>query len=106
MIITFAVKNQMRRTREEMFAIMASWESSQEPQAHFCKRHDVTLATFSYWRTKYRKEKNRTEPALGSFIGLQPQLSAGLEILYPNGVRIRLSQSSPLADVQALIQLV
>jgi len=96
----------MRRTREEMFSLIASWELSQEPQSHFCNRHDLTLGTFGYWRTKYLQEKNGIQPALGSFIGLQPQLSEGLEIFYPNGVRIRLSQSSPLVDVQALIQLV
>lgn len=90
-----------------MFTLIAAWELSQEPQTHFCHRHDVTLGTFSYWRTKYLQEKNGTEPspALGNFIGLQPHLPEGLEILYPNGVRIRLSESSLLADVQALIQL-
>jgi hypothetical protein len=95
----------MRRTREEMFAMNESWECSQEPQSHFCKRHEVTLATFGYWRTKYLKDKNITRPALGSFIGLHPQLPEGLEIVYPNGVRIRMPQSSPLTDVQALIHL-
>ena len=94
----------MRRTVEEMFTLIKSWESSQESQAHFCNRHDVTLSTFSYWRTKYRKEK-RAMPASGSFIGLQPQLPEGLEILYPNGVRIRLTPDSPLAEVQALIHM-
>lgn len=96
----------MRRTREEMFAMMTVWESSQEPREQFCKRHGVSLSTFSYWRTKYRKENNSSEPTQGSFIGLQPQLSESLEICYPNGVRIRLSQGSSLADLQALIHLV
>lgn len=96
----------MRRTREEMFAMMTVWENSQEPREQFCKRYGVSVATFGYWRTKYRKENNSLEATQGSFIGLQPQLSESLDIFYPNGVRIRLSQGSSLADLQALIHLI
>lgn len=96
----------MRRNREEMFALMKAWECSQEPQDQFCKHHGVSLATFSYWRTKYRRENSNLKPTPSGFIELEPQLVAGLEIYYPNGVRIRLPQGSSLVDLQALIQLV
>ena len=94
----------MRRRPEEMFPIIEEWENCNESRETFCQRHNLPLSTFSYWRTKYAQGRSTTsEPG---FVKLRPELHDSLEVIYPNGVRVRLSQNSSLADLRALIQLV
>jgi environmental stress-induced protein Ves len=45
--------------------LISEWKSSGETREIFCKRKGVTVATFSYWRTKLRKldsENGNTNP--------------------------------------------
>lgn len=93
-----------RRSREEMFAIIEQWESSQESREAFCQSHNLPVSTFSYWRTKYAKAKE--QPREPGFVQLKPRISDNLEVIYPNGVRVKVPQGSSLADLRALIQLV
>lgn len=87
-----------------MFAIIEQWESSQESREAFCQSHNLSVSTFSYWRTKYAKAKKQAgEPG---FVQLQACMSDNLEVIYPNGVRVKVPQGSSLADLRALIQLV
>jgi transposase-like protein len=99
-----------RYTESEMFPIIKKWESTTESQSSFCQRHDIGMSTFSYWRSRYSKSKNisRHKGDTPHFTQLVAKDSSSpqLEIIYPNGVKIRLSESSSLADLQALIQLV
>lgn len=88
-----------------MFALIKAWECSDEQQEQFCNRQGVSLGSFGYWRTKYKRENNNPNPTTGSFIGLKPHLAEGLEVFYPNGVRVRLPQGSSFSDLQALIHL-
>jgi len=87
-----------------MFALISQWESGNENRETFCNRHRITVATFSYWRTKYLKEKNQAPTP--QFIELQPQVTNTLEIIYPNGVIVKLAQNSPVSDLQTMIQLI
>lgn len=34
---------------------MVSWEKSGLTQPEFCKQHNITLASFGYWRTRLKK---------------------------------------------------
>ena len=68
----------------------------------FCKEHDVTLATFSYWRTKYRKSQ---QPPVRLFSELQPEILDKIEITYPNGVKVSLPKDGGLSTIKALIGL-
>ena len=36
----------------------AEWENSKETQALFCKRKNINLNTFIYWRSKFILKKN------------------------------------------------
>lgn len=92
-----------RRKKEDMFELMRHWDESDEDRISFCKANGLALATFSYWRTKYRKS---LRAASDGFVELKPTSSSRLEIVYPNGVIIRLPQSGSLLDVKALVQLI
>lgn len=85
-----------------MFPLMASWESSPQDRKEFCELHELTLATFSYWRTKYLKFQ-RSPAEL--FSELQPEISGKIEITYPNGVKVCLPNNGRLSTIKALLGL-
>lgn len=88
-----------------MFPIIEEWESTDESREIFCKRHDVPISTFSYWRTRYAKSRHADQSP--KFVKLTPEPpSSDLEIIYPNGVKIRLPHSSSLSDLRTLIHLI
>jgi hypothetical protein len=45
-----------RRTSEEMFPLIESWESSGLTQEKFCRLHGLNLGLFGYWRKKYQQQ--------------------------------------------------
>ncbi len=94
----------IRWKEEEMFSLIGQWEESDEDRATFCKKRGLTVATFSYWRTKYLKSQKSNTPQ--GFVELKPLSRMPVEIVYPNGVIIRLPSSSSASDLKALIQLV
>ncbi len=86
-----------------MFPIIEEWERSSESREEFCNRHNLQLSTFSYWRTRYAKSTANPTPG---FVQVDPGLDENLEVIYPNGVIIRLPGTSSLSQLQALIGLV
>lgn len=84
-----------------MEATVASFKSSSLSQREFCLQENIKLPTFSYW---YRKVGAGATPISSSFTELTPSLpSGGLEVVYPNGVRIRGIQD--LSLLQLLVKL-
>lgn len=45
-----------RRSSDEMFPLIASWETSGISQESFCNLHGLSIGTFSYWRKKYQQQ--------------------------------------------------
>ena len=87
-----------------MFSLICQWEESAEDRAIFYKEHGLTVATLSYWRTKY--SKSQMSSASQGFVELKPISHLPIEIVYPNGVIIWLPQLSTTSDLKALVQLV
>jgi hypothetical protein len=46
----------------------AEWENSKESQASFCKRKNINLNTFTYWRSKCTLKENKETKQLENFI--------------------------------------
>jgi len=92
-----------QRKETEMFNLIRLWEESYEDRATFCKAHDLSISTFSYWRTKYRKSQARSS---NGFIELKPTSASVLEIVYPNGVMIRMPSTTTLSELKVLIRMV
>lgn len=87
-----------------MFPLIREWEESNERRDAFCEKHNLPVSTFSYWRTRYaRSQKAAVQPG---FVKLQAEVEGHLEVVYPNGVKVRLPQGSSLAEVRSLIKLV
>jgi hypothetical protein len=77
-----------RRSIEEMVPLLEAFARSGETIKAFCERSGVPVSVFTYWRTKYRREVDRT----GDFVEITPTPSedrALAEVVFPSGVRIR-----------------
>lgn len=96
-----------RKSESEMFPIIEEWESSPESMGQFCERHQIPKSTFSYWRTRYSKNNQKSRVNRAEFLEVRmDHVSVDLEIIYPNGVKLRLPQNSPMSQLRTLIQLV
>ena len=85
-----------------MFALCQEWECSGKRRDAFCKEYGITVATFSYWRTKYLAgQKDHHD----GFVAITTGLSSAMEIRYPNGVILKVPEQMSLSQIKALISL-
>lgn len=79
-----------RRSREEMYGVMARYAASGQTQAAFCAAEGLKVATFQYWWRRYRA----AQESGGGFVALEPQgavpAESGIELHY-GSVRLQLS---------------
>lgn len=91
------------KLRQQMFSLCRQWEESAETRESFCKRHQINIGKFSYWRSQYLAEER---PQEAQFIALTPAVNSGMEIRYPNGVVLKITEKTTLAELKALICLI
>lgn len=83
-----------------MEAVVAAFQSSGLTQREFCLQENIKLPTFSYW---HRKVHGKPEAVSSGFTEVTvPNHSAGLEIIFPNGIIVRGIQD--LALIHQLIK--
>ena len=86
-----------------MFPIISEWESSNQTRVEFCQSKGISLATFSYWRMRYKSSQSDES----GFTEITPKGPIDITITYPNGVRISLpSSGTPMSTIQALVHLI
>jgi len=107
----------MKRTKQEMYSLVAEYHSSGMPMPDFCKQHNLKRSTFYAWVKKVRdesgKQTNKTstpkkakkfiaieKPASGSAVPIATP--ASVELTYPNGVTLKTST----CDITFLHQLI
>ncbi|TPE43341.1 IS66 family insertion sequence element accessory protein TnpA [Pontibacter mangrovi] len=84
--------------QEKMLQLVELYEESGLSQRAFCQEQGLKLSQFTYWIHKVRKEKQATS----GFVQLSPpEPAAQLEVIYPNGVKVRL----PARDLQLVSRL-
>ncbi len=49
-------------------ALNSEWESSNESQTVFCKRKNINLNTFTYWRSKFIIKQNKKDERTQLFV--------------------------------------
>jgi transposase-like protein len=77
--------------------VMQQKESGQTTK-EFCEHHGINRATFYYWKKKLSEHS--------SFIRVKSEeISSGLELVYPNGVRLKIAHGANLADLKRLIDV-
>lgn len=89
--------------QEEMNLLIEQQRSSGQSAKQFCEEHDIKYSTFNYW---IRKKKQNVD---NSFIPIQMMRPAasqnGVDLFYPNGVRLHLRQFE-LGQIHQLLKLV
>jgi hypothetical protein len=89
------------RKQQYFFDLIEQWHDSAMVKKDFCSLHNIKLATFQYWISKYKKANQKN---IGGFVPLHTEDSGHTEITYPNGVRISIIGSDP-ASIAQLIHL-
>lgn len=84
-----------------MYELMLAYEQSGQRREVFCEAHNLKLATFSYWRTKYLSAQ-RVKPG---FVSLIPSSVSGdrIELSYGEVV-LRLGPGVSADYLAALIK--
>lgn len=88
----------------QMFSLVQDYENGPKKMQRFCDEHNLNKATFKYWQKKYRLSKNAktlVKPqqkfipieVLSDREQLQKQNNT-VELLYPNGVCLRLGSNN------------
>ena len=69
-----------------MLRIVSDWEQSGKSKKQYCRENGIAYTKFHYWFS--RSKEDLSGP--GRFIPLEgPSGKAGIEVIYPNGVRLR-----------------
>jgi hypothetical protein len=90
--------------REQMFASIASWLSSELSQKQWCHQHGITYHVFHYWYRKYRDE--HPEPTSNnSFVQLtvEPEVGAICEVIFTDGTKIIFREAVPAEYLKSLL---
>lgn len=92
----------MSRTQraEEMLAHVATQQQSGQGRSAYCEAQGINIHTLNYWAAKAR----RGTPAVG-FASVEITSGNGIELHYPNGVRLVLPVGTALREVAACIRL-
>lgn len=109
-------KNQ-KYSKEEMYLAIEMWHESKLSQREFCQEENLSVKTFAYWLKKYKSEKGVLKEELNAedttFIPVevtkeQPALipePSCIEILYPNGVKMKCPLAMNVALLKTLISI-
>ena len=111
------MRNQRKHNNEkEMFALIKSSLSSGITRESFFKQQGISAPTFYYWYKKFMKSNNNN--AEDTFIpvvipettkrpeeNITVSKKTEIEICYPNGVRVKLTQELDLQVVRSLVGL-
>ena len=94
----------MIEQKEEMLRLVAVYEQSGVSQKAFCQSAGLNLSRFGYWVRRVRRER---ETAAG-FVKVETTLASHpaieLELVYPNGVKIKLQEAN-LPLISQLLRL-
>lgn len=85
-----------------MFDLIESCLSSGLTKREFCQQQGIKLSLFYYWQKRYRQHQE----ADAGFLPVQingRQGASDIEIVYPNGVQVRLNGGVPLSFIRLLI---
>ncbi|MBW2962813.1 IS66 family insertion sequence element accessory protein TnpA [Mesonia aestuariivivens] len=86
---------------EEMFAMIDEFDNSSLTARDFCKAKGVVPSTFYYW-----KKKRYGQNGSAGFVTItpRPSVSKEVELIFPNGVQLRMNGLDP-DFIAKLVQL-
>ena len=109
-----STNNKLTPRAKQMFPLIEKFLVSGFTQKKFCQQQGITLSTFQWWVSQYRKIKNiparKTTPATKKFIPVKLETTAPINIQphcrieYPNGVVLHVSGKVNVEFIINLIQ--
>lgn len=101
-------KDERENWKQEMFSLIKKWKASGITQRDFCNRHDLSIPTFHYWLRKYKQIYHSSE---NGFVPVEISPATGIikreiQIHYPNGVLLTLSDEASISRIKALIKVI
>lgn len=103
----------VRRSRRERLRLIGAYRCSEFSQRAFAERHGINLRTFVGWLRKERQNGNDNGSGTGRSSGakfaevtvaVDSPVGSLIEVLLPDGVRIRLTGAAAVQQTSALIQ--
>ena len=98
-----------------MIKLLSNWESSGKSLLAYSKIVDVSYYKLKYWYYKLSKEKNKAETPVtkgqvqSDFIPIEiskPQIDlGGIELTYPNQVKVTIPRDTNIETLKILIKL-
>jgi hypothetical protein len=90
--------------REQMFASIASWQSSELSQKQWCDQQGITYHIFHYWYRKYRDEHSKSTGD-NNFVRLnvKSETSSSCEIIFADGTKIIFREAVPAQYLKSLL---
>lgn len=85
--------------REHMEAEVQKWRESALTKKQFCQQHGIKESTFGYWITRSNEKRKRGFLPLSELPSGQ---TSAIEIIYPNGIRIKVA----VKDLKTISQLI
>jgi hypothetical protein len=109
------MKSNKKYVREQVYALIESWQKSGLTQKQFCARENLSHSTFKYWRKKYRINQERnTKLSENAFIPIKlagrhaqsesENYQKSITITYPNGIEIKCPVNIAVRQLEALIK--
>jgi hypothetical protein len=89
--------------------MMQPWKESGQCVTRYCESEGINKATFYYWRQRISEAEHSESPKflpvrIEKLSPKYPISNNNLELTYPNGVRLLLSDNSDLNLIRQLIQ--
>ncbi len=95
-----------RRSAGDMFPLIEQYLGSGQKQDDFCQAHDLPKSVFVYWLGRYRAVPDSSTEGFVEVVPAERGTAvAGIELEYPNGVKIRLPGEIAPGDLKMLINL-
>lgn len=88
---------------EEMYAHVERCATGTQSQRSYCQDHGINLATFSFWRRRYLKNRSVVPEFITIASGQYGAPPVGrIEIVYPDGSRLTCGYDVPAYLLRSL----
>ena len=77
--------------REQMYALVSKYKSSDQSQLEFCAEHQIKPATFHYWKRKQESSKDEPSNFLQLEVVAPKENDVDIVVIrFPNGTVVEL----------------
>lgn len=99
--------SRIKRTQPEWFSLIELYNNAAITAKVFCQQEGIQLSNFYYWSKRYRSLELDGElvPLTITDNATSRAVNSSYEIVYPNGVILRLAQPVPLNVLSPLLRL-